>query len=193
MPLFTPARIFLFTTTLTVGATTLHYSRIRSVEETSYPPIFRKLITPRSTHGLYKRHLDRPILPMHASSTSSQSTLTSLSHALFSSKPYQLELYLSKTAPKDLPLIPGNSLGYLKVESVPSEREAILRYEYPGIDFRLYLAVPEGDRDVLLGFVDYSGDFTQDWGSRVYTPMLLESSARGLEKRWTTELLPQEK
>ncbi|KNC98791.1 uncharacterized protein SPPG_05768 [Spizellomyces punctatus DAOM BR117] len=181
----------------TIGVVANHYRHIRSVPNP--PDNFRSLVTAGSTWGLYHRRLDRPIVlspepttsALHSSdsSPSPNTSLNLLVKSILTSTPYKLELALSSPSESssEFDLCTGSKIGYLSLESLPSSNEAIFHYEYPGIDFRMYISTPT-PRDILLGFVDYSGSLTQDVGSRVYTRMLCESAARMLEKGvWDSE------
>ncbi|KAI8918406.1 hypothetical protein DFJ77DRAFT_292806 [Powellomyces hirtus] len=158
-----------------------HFHRLHSIDRP--PTAFRSLLTPGSTWGLYRRHLDVPARD-----------LSSTVNALLNSRPYALELYLSgapafNAATTDMTR-EGSAVGNLVCEARPSDHEVVFRYKHADIDFRMYVAVPptalEGGapvhRDLLCGFVDYSKDFTQEIGSRVYLRFLTEATARYLEK-----------
>ncbi|TPX70346.1 hypothetical protein SpCBS45565_g01752 [Spizellomyces sp. 'palustris'] len=196
MPRRTTALYFAIGATIGVAVAS-HYRHIRAVP--SPPDNFRSLLTAGSTWGLYRRRLDRPIvlspeptssaLPTSDSSASPKTSLQLLVKSILTSTPYKLELALSSPSesPSEFALCTGNAFGYLTLESLPSNNEAIFHYEYPGIDFRMYISTPT-PRDIMLGFVDYSESLTQDVGSRVYTRMLCESAARMLEKGvWDSE------
>ncbi|KAJ3179512.1 hypothetical protein HDU85_004785 [Gaertneriomyces sp. JEL0708] len=190
-----PTAIFVGTTAVTFGLIS-HYYRVRPIT-CNEPTNFTSLIIPRSTHRLYKRHLDTPIpssqaLPASLPKTSaSDDTLPStrlqnVVHALLTSRAYRFELWLT-----DIPLIQAQEyvpklhsrLGNLTLVSLPSPNEAIFHYVQPteGIDYKLYVATPT-DRDILCGVVDYSGDWVQDLGARVWVAMVVEGTARAVEK-----------
>ena len=128
-------------------------------------------LNPKST-GLYKRSLSKSI------------PLESFFQSFFQSNLYKLELYLSdcKENPKEFILQLDHQLGHLKVESIlPQEQTVILHYQYEKeFDYRLFLAVKENH--LYAGFINYLDDYQQDWGSRVYIRLLLESAARKLSR-----------
>ncbi|KAI9007084.1 hypothetical protein BC832DRAFT_427769 [Gaertneriomyces semiglobifer] len=192
-----PTAIFVGTTAVTVGLIS-HYYRVRPIT-CNEPSNFTSLIIPRSTHRLYKRHLDTPIpssqfqalpasLPKHLASedTLPSTCLQNVVHALLTSRAYRFELWLT-----DIPLTQAQEyvptlhsrLGNLTLVSLPSPNEAIFHYLEPkeGINYKMYVATPT-ERDILCGVVDYSGDWVQDLGARVWVAMVVEGTARAVER-----------
>ncbi|KAJ3162772.1 hypothetical protein HDU86_003746 [Geranomyces michiganensis] len=158
-----------------------HFHRTHSLPAARQPPNFVSLSSsdPKAASALYARHLDVPI-----------PSLTHAANAVFASTPYALELALSNAPlynPREARMtILGEKWGNLTVESRPSEDEVIYRYKAEGIDFQMYIASPmlidgAGRRDILVGFVDKTGDWTRNLGSRVYLRVLCEAAARKLD------------
>ncbi|KAI9203089.1 uncharacterized protein BJ171DRAFT_510861 [Polychytrium aggregatum] len=165
------------------------YARVRSAREVlETPHAFSELIRPSADWGLFRRRLDRP-LPLGGSSEASEALWTYIDSFL-RSPAYRLELVLSQ-APLDevdrFRLNQGSAVGNLQVESLPTRAEVIFKYCAPGFNFRLYLATPS-DREIIFGFVDYSGSFISSLGQRVYAYMCLVSTARKLDRGWIDKL-----
>ncbi|KAI8592700.1 hypothetical protein BDZ88DRAFT_407360 [Geranomyces variabilis] len=161
--------------------TVYHFHRTHSLPITRQPPNFVALASsnPAAASALYARHLDVPI-----------PSLKHAANAVFASTPYALELALSGAPTYDPRIshmtVPGEKWGFLTVESRPSENEVIYRYSAEDIDFQMYIATPAlingaGRRDLLIGFVDKTGDWSRNLGSRVYLRVLCEAAARKLD------------
>ncbi|TPX34659.1 hypothetical protein SmJEL517_g02727 [Synchytrium microbalum] len=181
--LFGKAIVFsTLTTTATIYAASKYSENLEFIKPITLlndtPPVFQRIVkTPRrSTQwGLWSR----PITQKHAS-------LEAISQALFGSTAYKLELLLSNAKEKASAFkqTPGSKLGNMVVLLRPSEDEVIYEYKAePDFDFIMYLGIDRCEHEcrVNLGFVDWSDSQVQHLGERVYTPLLLDSAARGLK------------
>ena len=162
--------------TVTIAATTLalhnHYKGISS-STAQLPAKFRANLSPKSNCAYFSRliHTKKPI------------TIQSYVDALFTSKIYKLELLLSSSeySPRSISL--HDKIGNLKVIELDNDH-AVFEYEHEGFDFKLYISVinKPGLALLNLGFIDDSGQKIQQFGHKVYSPMMLESASRLIEK-----------
>lgn len=108
--------------------------------------------------------------------------------AVFACKVYQLEVLLSETTtnPLDTRLKVGTKFGNLLLESVGSDY-AIFNYIYPGFDFKMFMAINVNERELTLGFIEYTSQYDASIGQKAYTIMILESCARLLESSYIVE------
>jgi hypothetical protein len=149
------------TTLISIAAGTLIY--IRNVEEVKaeeFPDDFKRLIYPNNRFGLFKL------------STKTNQSLLQLSKALFNQPLYQLEYAISDTSyNQDFDMQIGQPIGNMTLEAMKSNN-ATFRYIAPGYNFRFYFQTDKNQ--LILGFVDYTDSVLEEWGSRIYVPLLLQ-------------------
>jgi hypothetical protein len=195
----------LVSASLFLGASYIFYRHSRIHPVTSLRPLsFQSLTTNQSSQKLYERHLDRPLPRTSKSNQAISAGLASFLQAFFTSKPYQFELLVSE-AKEDVHTLHfdqlqiGQKIGNLCVESIPSPDEIIFNYKLPGLDlglfktadfnYKMYFATPNEDH-IQCGFVDYSDDWTQVLGSRLFMQLTMESAARSLDADWIVRSQP---
>jgi hypothetical protein len=95
-----------------------------------------------------------------------------LCRTLFTQPWYQLEYLVSSTSYNtDFAMNVGDAVGHLTLEA-KNQENATFRYVAPGYHFRFFFRVQK--EALQLGFVDYTDSDLEEWGSRVYVPMLLK-------------------
>jgi hypothetical protein len=143
---------------------------IENVQETrNYPLEFERLIYPNNSFALFSRQISVN-LPIEY-----------LASEMFQLNSYQLEFWLSDTKfDFNSKIQVGQEIGHLQVESKPKPNQIVFRYSYPGFNYRLFLQKKEGE--VQLGFVDYTDSKMQEFGCKLYLPLLLEELCRKVNK-----------
>ncbi|KAI9095952.1 hypothetical protein DFS34DRAFT_171047 [Phlyctochytrium arcticum] len=188
-----PATTILLGSSLLAGAFVLHHRKIHEVP--TPPKAFQALIDRRAqSWGICTRRLDRPIIPpglVTSTTLTNKETnpivaspaLTTVLRALFSSRPYALELLLSSApeSPQIYSPTLKSQIGHLHLTSLPSTDEAIFAYVHPGFDYKMYVGVQDG-RQLVVGFVDYTDSWVQALGARAFEMILCEATARSIEK-----------
>lgn len=93
---------------------------------------------------------------------------------------YKIEIAMSgaKEDAMAFEIVKGNSFGNLVVSDV-SGHEVFFDYVHPDFDFKLFLAI--NDDELSVGFIEYTGQFDASLGQKLYSILLLESTARLLE------------
>jgi hypothetical protein len=131
------------------------------MKEEEFPNDYKRLIYPNNRFGLFK------LLPV-----STNQSLLQLPKVLFNQPLYQLEYAISNTSyNKEFDLQVRQPIGNMVLEAT-KPKNATFRFTAPGYNFRFFFQV-EKDH-FMLGFVDYTDSVFEEWGSRIYIPMLLK-------------------
>ncbi|KAJ3322503.1 hypothetical protein HDV06_003047 [Boothiomyces sp. JEL0866] len=145
-----------------VGGYFYYTKDIETVPNDNLPRAFKSLISQSSTHGYYRRHnYSRPL----------QNTLESL----FTQPFYEIEYMISNTCYNPgFQLKLGQRIGNLIVEQIPAPNQVVLRYQHPGFNYKYYIQVNKDSMD--MAFVEYTGSFLQDMGTRWGIKILLQGA-----------------
>ncbi|KAJ3312484.1 hypothetical protein HDV04_003084 [Boothiomyces sp. JEL0838] len=135
---------------------------IQTVPIGETPRSFRSIISSSSTYGYFRRN-------------NYSSNLSIALKALFTQPFYEIEYLISSTSYNpEFQLKLGQKIGNLVVEQIPAPNQVILRYQYPGFNYKYFIQVNDGCMD--MGFVEYTGSFLQDIGTRWGIKILLQGA-----------------
>ncbi|KAJ3271727.1 hypothetical protein HDV01_006422 [Terramyces sp. JEL0728] len=145
-----------------VGGYCYYTKDIESVCKEEYPKSFQSLISPSSTYGFFQRQ-------------NYKSPLQEALKSLFTQPFYEIEYMISNTMYNDdFQLKVGQKIGNLVVERIPAPNQVVLRYQHPGFNYKYFIQVNETSMD--MGFVEYTGSYLQDIGTRWGIKILLQGA-----------------
>jgi hypothetical protein len=162
---------------LALGTTALLYHYTRNINRQTHCPKLSHLLPTPNKNGLLTRNLSKRAMQR----VDGELSLKTFVQTLFSTRVYSLELLASGYTEPNIPhpIKAGNKFGNLVVSSA-DRTTAIMDYQYPGFDFKMYFEVGKGE--IMLGFCDRDCGIFNYWGQVLFCTLLLESTARVLER-----------